>query len=149
MSKPLKIGIVGFSREQFDKKAAKEILTKVFRELQDKHPHKEIEIVSGYTNSGVPKIAYELADAFMFTTVGFSAKQALSVRSGVYPVDKVIIYGSKFGDESEEFVRYIDGLIRVGGGPQSRAETQMFKELHKEKPLDRVLQEFEVAWYGK
>ena len=148
MTKTIKYGIVGFSRNQFDKKAAYQILTDVFQKIKEKHPDKIIEIVSGYTNSGVPKIAYELSDKFGFITVGFSAKQALKVRSGVYEVKKVILKGEKFGDESEDFVQYIDALIRIGGGKQSRHETELFKKLNSDKPLNKILKEFEVEWFG-
>lgn len=148
--KPIvKYGIVGFSRNQFDKKAAREILQNEFQKLKEKHIDETIEIVSGFTNSGVPKIAYELADEFGFVTVGFSAKQALRVRSGVYPVKKKIIKGNRFGDESEDFIRYIDALIRVGGGKQSRHETELFKNLHAEKSIAMIVKEFEVEWFGK
>ncbi len=148
MSKTLKIGVVGFSRNQFNKKAARKILKDAFEALQQKHPDKNIEIVSGYTNSGVPKIAYELAQTFQYTTVGFSAKQALRVKSGVFPVDKTIIIGEKFGDESNDFVRHIDGLIRVGGGKQSRHEVALFKQVNLGRPIHLLLKEFEVDWYG-
>ncbi|EDP94835.1 hypothetical protein U8527_07945 [Kordia algicida OT-1] len=147
--KPIvKYGIVGFSRNQFDKKAARDILQEEFQKIKEKHTEETIEIVSGYTNSGVPKIAYELADEFGFVTVGFSAKQALRVRSGVYPVKKKIIIGNRFGDESEDFIRYIDVLIRVGGGKQSRHETALFKNLHDHKSMDEIVKEFEVDWFG-
>lgn len=145
----IKYGIVGFSRDQFDKEAAYRILEELFRQISIKHSDKEIEIVSGYTNMGVPKIAYELADRYGFTTVGYSAGQALKVRSGVYPVKKVILIGKKFGDESNDFVQYIDALIRIGGGRQSRMETEMFKTLHAGERLDSLLREYEVEWYGK
>lgn len=148
--KPIvKYGIVGFSRNQFDKKAAREILQDEFQKLKEKHIDETIEIVSGFTNSGIPKIAYELADEFGFVTVGFSAKQALKVRSGVYPVKKKIIKGNRFGDESEDFIRYIYALIRVGGGKQSRHETELFKNLHAEKSIATIVKEFEVDWFGK
>ncbi len=149
MTKTIKYGVVGFSRNQFDKQTATGILDKVFQKIKDKHPEKIIEIVSGYTNAGVPKIAYDLARKYEFITVGFSAKQALRVRSGVYPVQKVILRGEKFGDESEEFIEYIDALIRVGGGKQSRHETELFKAKNAHKNLPSVLKEFEVEWYGK
>ncbi len=148
LKEKIKYGIVGFSRNQFDKTSAYKILAELFSSVKAKHSDKEVEIVSGYTNSGVPKIAYELADKFGFTTVGFSAKQALNVRSGVYPVQKVILKGDRFGDESEDFVKYIDGLIRIGGGPQSRRETEMFKRLHKGDRLANLIKEYEVDWYG-
>lgn len=146
--KLLKIGVVGFSRNQFDKKKSREILRQIFVNLITKHPDKEIHIVSGYTNSGIPKIAYELADEFGFVTVGYSAQQALSVKSGVYPVKEVIIRGNRFGDESVDFVNYLDGLIRIGGGKQSRDEVDLFKEKHTRGPLQSLLKEYEVEWYG-
>lgn len=145
----MKIGIVGFSRNQFDKQEARRILEELFAELSKRYEKEEIEIVSGYTNMGVPKIAYEVADKYGFITIGYSSNQALRVRSGVYPVQKVILKGERFGDESEDFVRYIDKLIRIGGGKQSRHETELFKELNKTQPLESILQEYEVAWYGE
>ena len=147
--KLLKIGVVGFSRNQFDKKKSREILRQIFVKLRAKHSNKEIHIVSGYTNSGIPKIAYELADEFGFITVGYSAKQALSVKSGIYPVKEVILKGNKFGDESIDFGNYIDGWIRIGGGKQSRNEVELFKEKHVQGPLKSLLKEYEVEWYGK
>ncbi|MEN7548778.1 hypothetical protein AAG747_12730 [Rapidithrix thailandica] len=144
----IKYGVVGFSKNQFDKKAAYQLVDKLFEDLKSEHPHQFIEIVSGYTNSGIPKIAYELADKHGFITVGYSAKQALKVRSGVYPVKKVILKGELFGDESTDFINYIDRLIRVGGGPQSRKETEMFRLKHQKNDLDKLLLEYEVAWYG-
>lgn len=149
LKKKIKYGIVGFSRNQFDKQSANQILSNLFDKIKEKHKGKEIEIVSGYTNSGVPKIAYKLADKLGFITVGFSAEQALKVRSGVYPVKKVILKGNKFGEESQDFIRYIDGLIRIGGGPQSRKEMEMFKQLHSEKALNTIVKEYEVEWYGE
>ena len=146
--KLLKIGVVGFSRNQFDHKRAQEILEKDFKSLQKKHPNKLIEIVSGYTHMGVPKLAYECAERYGFVTVGFSARQALRVKSGVYPVQKEILVGERFGDESQAFVDYIDGLIRVGGGKQSRKEVELFKSKHAGKPLTSLLKEYEVDWYG-
>lgn len=150
MSKKLmKIGITGFSRNQFDKIESRKILRNVFEILSKKHSGKEVKIVSGYTNSGIPKIAYELADEFGFTTVGYSARQALNVRSGVYSVKEVILIGEKFGEESESFVEYIDGLIRVGGGSQSRKEVELFKAKNIGRPIGALLKEYEVDWYGK
>lgn len=144
-----RIGIVGFSRNQFDKKRAASLLRKYFTELtQDKNP-KSIEIVSGYTDSGIPRIAYQIADEMGLSTVGYSARQALKVRSGVYPVKNVIIVGNRFGDESEKFVRYIDMLVRIGGGKQSRHEVALFKELYDETELEKRLFEEEVEWYGR
>jgi hypothetical protein len=83
--------------------------------------------------------------------VGISAKQALGVRAGVFPVDQRWIVGDRFGDESQVFVDYIDALIRVGGGTQSRAEVELFRRRFAGNPsaLDDRLLEVEVAWFGR
>ena len=145
----MKIGIVGFSRSRFDKKMAILKLRNILEQLIDQQDHSTIEIVSGYTNMGVPRIAYRLADDMGLTTVGFSAKQALNVRCGVYPVKKVILEGERFGDESKKFIDYIDILVRIGGGPQSRKEVELFKNYHQGKDLSMLLFETEIDWYGK
>jgi hypothetical protein len=145
----MKIGVVGFSRSSFDKKTAILKLRNILESLVEGKNPKEIEIVSGYTNMGVPRIAYRLADDMGLVTVGFSAQQALRVRAGVYPVQKKILVGERFGDESEAFIEYIDILIRIGGGPQSRHETALFKQRYADQDLSQILFEEEVDWYGK
>lgn len=140
----VKYGVVGFSENHFDRKRAHHLLNELFSRLQKLHATKTIEIVSGYTNIGVPKIAYELADKYGFVTLGFSAQQALEAKAGVYPVQKVMIEGLLFGDESEAFVAYVDCLIRLGGGAQSRKEVEMFKEKCAGQSLDGLLIEYEL-----
>jgi len=126
----MKIGVVGYSKENLDEKQAKNILIKSFQELIEKHQrgHEPIEIVSGLTNIGIPKIAYQIADELGFMTVGISAERALQVRCGIYNVHKQIIEGKYFGDESIKFINYIDFLVRVGGGKQSHQEVKIFIE---------------------
>lgn len=148
IKKKLKIGIVGFSRSQFDKPTAILKLRNILEKIVTEKGAENIEIVSGYTNAGVPRIAYQLADDLGVETVGFSAKQALQVRSGVYAVKKVVLIGEKFGDESERFVEYIDWLIRIGGGAQSRREIELFRALNQGENLAETLYEEEVDWYG-
>ena len=146
---PIRIGVVGFSRNQFDQVTARTIIRTNFEQLHKKYGAiREVEIVSGYTAMGVPKIAYEEAAKFGFVKVGFSARQAFQVKCGVFQVDKEIIVGQRFGDESHDFVTYIHGLLRVGGGKQSRHEVDLFKQVKAGLPLEKILQEFEVDWYG-
>ncbi|WP_027709113.1 hypothetical protein [Zooshikella ganghwensis] len=146
----MKIGVVGFSKRQFDQKTARALLKNEISGIMSKTDSSNIEVVSGLTNTGVPKIAYEIAVELGLTTVGISAKRALSVRSGIFPCDKQIIVGTNFGDESDTFIEYIDYLIRIGGGPQSRKEVTMFKD-NKQlsySELSNRLIEHEVEWYG-
>lgn len=146
----MKIGIVGFSRRHFDHHLARQLLEKSILKLAQGVNAKDVEIVSGLTNAGVPKLAYEIAQRRGFTTVGISAKRALAVRSGIFPCDKRFIVGEQFGDESGKFIAYIDCLIRVGGGPQSRKEVDMFREKKRlaGQDVSAFLIEEEVAWLG-
>lgn len=143
-----KIGVVGFSRNTFDKKTASTKLRAIIETITAGQDLQTFEIVSGYTASGVPQIAYQIADELGITTVGFSAKQALRVKSGLHPVKKVMLFGERFGDESADFVAYIDLLIRIGGGPQSRHEVELFKKRNEGVGLSEILFEEEVDWYG-
>ena len=145
----MRIGIVGFSSPHFDQETAQVLLRTKLQEIISGIDKKDIEIVSGYTNTGIPKIAYEIADNIGLKTVGFSAKKALKVGSGLYPVDKKIIFGKNFGDESQAFVNYIDILLRIGGGKQSRKEVEMFKQKNEGHDISELLFEEEIEWYGK
>lgn len=130
----LRVGVVGYSGRKFDERLARQELTGVLAELLERRelPPGCVELVSGLTNIGVPKIAYEFATDAGMKTVGISAGRALNSSVGVYPVDKQIIVGENYGDESEEFVGYIDVLIRIGGGAQSFQEVAMFKQRFEE-----------------
>lgn len=130
----LKVGIVGYSKQKFDKGEAEAILRKVFVNLHHIRKKYElndfaIEIVSGLTHMGIPGIAYDLAEEFGFKTVGIACNKANYYLC--YPVDKTIIVGTNWGEESKTFMNYIDHLIRVGGGSQSHNEVQMARELGK------------------
>lgn len=144
MSQTIKIGVVGYSGKPFDKAIAKEKLISILESLIYEYDDQNIELVSGYTNIGVPKIAYEIADELGMHTVGFSAKEALNVDCGLYPVKKKFIVGEKFGDESEAFIKYIDVLIRIGGGAQSLSEVLLFKDLNKDQDLEEILFEEDI-----
>ncbi len=127
----MNIGIVGYSSDQIDQTGAYALLEQSMLQLVALHapkaPPADIRIISGLTNIGVPKIAYQIASKLGYRTVGLSAARALKVKCGVYDVDERIIIGREFGDESLEFVTRIDYLIRVGGGKQSRHEMGLFK----------------------
>ena len=53
-----------------------------------------------------------------------------------------------FKYESMEFVKYIDRLIRIAGGPQSRREVALFKQKYPGRQSKPHLIEHEVEWYG-
>ena len=124
----MKIGVVGYSSNNIDAALASRLLYQSFQKLiTPSLLPEEIEIVTGLTNIGVPRLAYLLADNTGYVKIGISAEQAYKVNCGVYAVDKVFIEGSRFGDESGFFINYIDYLVRVGGGKQSKSEVALFK----------------------
>lgn len=141
----MKIGVVGFSRNDFDLEQAKTVLLRFIRKITAERNPKEVELVSGLTDTGVPRLAYLIADEMGLVTVGFTAKAAFQAKYGLYPVQKEIIFGEFFGDESEEFVKYIDYLIRVGGGKQSLREVELFKEKYSPQELSQRLFEWELS----
>jgi hypothetical protein len=146
-----RIGVVGYSQRHFDHEAARAHLRRFVTALLElPEAARPPEIVSGLTNQGVPKLAYELARELGLPTVGIAARQALRVRAGLFPVDRQILVGERFGDESPVLIAYIDKLIRVGGGPQSRAEVELFRAKcgHDDAVLTHCLFEAEVEWYG-
>lgn len=91
----------------------------------------KFEIVSGFTDYGIPALTYCACEKFerdyKIETVGFAPKCALN--DNICKVGKQVIVGENYGDESEEFIKYIDILIKVGGGKQSIKEAKLFKQL--------------------
>lgn len=145
----MKIGIIGFSSTPFDQEKATALLQTTLQKVVSSIEPENIEIVSGYTNIGIPKIAYEIASSSGWTTVGFSAKEALTASCGLFPVHKEILVGEKFGEESAAFVDYIDILIRIGGGQQSKKEVALFKKKHTSQELSGILFEEEIRESSK
>lgn len=125
----MKIGIVGFSSKHINEQLATTLLEDMICKIAAGcSSSEEVEVVTGLTNIGIPKLAYQIADKHKFIKVGISAQQAYRVKCGIYFVDKEIIVGEFFGDESQTFVDYIQYLVRVGGGKQSASEVNLFKE---------------------
>jgi hypothetical protein len=121
----LNVGIVGYSATQFNIGEAELILMELFLSAK-KNSGIPVNIVSGLTNIGVPKIAYGIAKTYGFYTTGIACSKAFDYEC--FPVDTKIIVGDNWGDESETFLNYIDILVRVGGGKQSLAEVALAKE---------------------
>lgn len=131
-----KIGIVGFSDDSYIPK--EETVRAYFRQgLKDLglDGDKNLIIVSGTTNMGVPKICYEEARKMGFKTVGITAEEAKQY--DLFPVDESFFIGEKFGDESDFFLEYIDCMIKIGGGPQSIKEYKKFTKEKVEYSLDK------------
>lgn len=123
----LYVGVVGYSAQEFDTDEAREILEEAFDDIEEEYvdngDYEAIVIVSGLTNLGIPKIAYEIAVERDYGTMGIAPSEADEYE--LFNVDEIIYKGDKFGDESEEFIDNIDVFIKVGGGQQSQQEMEL------------------------
>ena len=129
--KLIKIGFVGYSYGKFSLRKAKKILGEIFDNIKKtyKPRYELIEIVTGATALGIPKLVYQFAEQEGYKTVGVMCKDGYNYP--LYPCDKIVAIGDNWGDESEAFINYIDILYKVGGGNQSAHELEMAKKAHK------------------
>lgn len=122
----VKVGVVGYCPPtKFDEAEARRMIIDAYNKVKATYPEFPIAMVSGMTAVGVLKIAYEEADKRDWITVGVACSKALE--HPLYPVDQQIFVGENWGDESETFINGIDGIIRIGNGKQSIAETEQVK----------------------
>jgi hypothetical protein len=128
------IGVVGYSgNKDYNHDKALTFIQKSFNILEVFQRDKRIELVSGWTNLGIPKQAYEEAAKRRWRTVGIACEKAYEYER--FPVDRVEVVGKEWGEESSTFLNSIDVLLRIGGGKQSQAET--------EEAIKRGIQVFE------
>jgi hypothetical protein len=131
------IGVVGYSSGKFNEKQARLLVELTLSYVVSQRPGSKI--VSGLTDLGIPKLAYEFAQRNGLETVGVACSKAEEY--DCFPVDEKIIVGDEWGDESNTFLTMCDVLIRVGGGKQSLEEVETFRTM---KPLAVVI-ELELA----
>lgn len=131
---PLRIGVVGYCPpSRFDEGKALGYLRYAFDNIQSKYPKRPKVVVSGLTNVGVLKLAYEEAKRRRWKTAGVACKKAYEFKNNWFPVDEnPIIVGEEWGEESPTFLETIDMIVRVGGGKQSRRECAETKSMDKE-----------------
>jgi hypothetical protein len=120
----MNIGFIGYSASKFDSDKAYKIIRNIFKNKIDPLD-KDIKIVSGATNLGIPKIVYEIADKKNYYTIGIMCSKGFNYE--MFDVNKLYVEGNEWGEESELFLDTIDILFKVGGGEQSK------KELNKAK----------------
>ena len=127
MAERYNLGVVGYCPpSRFDEEAARRMVNEGFDKVAATHPNTEINVVSGLTHVGVLGIAYEEAQKRGWRTTGIACKKAQEHR--LFPVDEQQIVGENWGDESKTFIASIDGILRVGGGPQSKREVGMVRD---------------------
>jgi hypothetical protein len=120
------IGVVGYCPPtKFNEKTARQIVRDAYDRCRKHYAGIEIEIVSGLTNVGVLAIAYEEAVKRGWKTIGVGCRRAFE--HPIFPVDEQVVVGDEWGDESDEFIGMIDGIIRIGVSAQSVRETSKVK----------------------
>jgi hypothetical protein len=147
------IGVTGYSAMRFNEELAKRLINTAITKAIGDRPFNSVELVSGYTDLGIPGLAYRWAKEHGIYTVGIACERAHDSDNKVFPVDEYHLYGQNWGDESDEFLKRIDALVRIGGGEQAHAETAEAKTLGKPifefdlegKPLDKS-QKFDPAF---
>lgn len=144
----IKIGVVGYLEQKFDKTEAGDLIAGAFDAVAEKYPDRmvlpgrrgaggfEKVVVSGLTDLGIPALAYREAEKRGWRTIGIACKKAKDFKC--FPVYTTHIVGEEWGDESETFLNSIDILVRVGGGKQSLKEASQFKK------MDRPTIEYEL-----
>ena len=138
----LRIGVVGYTTQDFDKDKALELIKETYDFLDKRYEGLSKVVVSGLTNIGMSAIAYQEAVDRGWKTVGIACSKAKNM--DWFPVDKHIITGDKWGEESSLFLNSIDLLVRIGGGKQSITETIKMKKMGKpvyEHNLEGVVNE--------
>ncbi len=128
----IRVGVVGYCPPtKFDEVEARKMVIDAYNKVQEvfQFGNVFITIVSGLTNVGVLKIAYEEATKRRWGTAGVACERALEHE--LFPVDEKIIVGENWGDESPTFINSIDAIIRIGGGKQSLHETEIIKSQGK------------------
>jgi len=117
-----RLGVIGYSGTPFDEKEGRGILKREISLRAIHHP--DLEIVSGLTAIGIPKLAYQVAVDLGLRTVGIACSKAHEY--DCWPCDEIVIMGNEWGAESTIFLSSIHEMIKVGGGKQSAAEFAAF-----------------------
>lgn len=123
----IKIGVIGYSMQEFDKKKAIEYIKKAFDFIEKQYPDGKKTIISGLTDLGIPALAYREAKRRNWRVEGITCSKALDYIW--YPVSDITMVGRNWGDESETFLKAINILVRIGGGEQSMREVEMAKKM--------------------
>ncbi|MFH1589661.1 MAG: hypothetical protein ABIB43_03795 [archaeon] len=137
--KILRIGVVGYvPPSKFNVRTALKMIRDSYNQLDELYKEIPKEVVSGWINAGIPKIAYREAVRRGWKSKGIAHMKVNGLE--LFPVDEAILYGPKKGDESQTFVNSIDVLVKIGGGAQPAQEEFMMRRrdklvLHYDLPL--------------
>lgn len=119
----LKIGFAGpCPPTRFDEELAARLIQTTLDQIVKDYPGYTYVLVSGHTNVGALKLAYQDADDRCWWTVGVASQRAKE--HPLFEVDEVITsrHWVDWGNESERFVEECDVLFALGDGPQTLRE---------------------------
>ena len=125
----IKIGVIGYSMQEFDKKKAIEYIKRPFDFIEKQNRDGTKTVIAGLTDLGIPALAYREAVKRKWRVEGIACSKALDYVW--FPVSNITMIGRNWGDESETFLKSINILIRVGGGEQSMKEVEMAKKMRR------------------
>lgn len=150
--------MIGFSYDIFDHVKVKALLNDALDEVVAIFDKNDIEIVSGWTDMGIPALAYRIAKERGWKTGGVACAGAVErwkedgkwIKDDTYVTDWTEIVGKNWGEESSFFLENFDVLVRVGGGKNHNEQCFHELEAWKAKPgLRPVLQrDFELLPEG-
>lgn len=131
----LRIGVAGFSGQKFDEEHAQQLLEQGLDKIVAEHPEAtSYVLVSGWTDLGIPALAYREAAVRGWNTKGIACgkvneknEETGELRFPLFPVDESIAVGTEWSDESETFREDCHLLLCLGGGKQTMAEAADFE----------------------
>lgn len=143
----LNVGFVGYCPpSKFDENKAKLLIKSAFDEILNDYPNvSTFNLISGVSNVGTLKLAYEEAERRKWNLLGAACKKVAELEW--YPSlrnEDVILIGETWGDESKVFTDLLDIIVRIGGGPISLEECRRVREAGKptyEFNLERINEE--------
>jgi hypothetical protein len=142
----VRIGVVGYCPPtRFDETEAAQLIDAAYDEVAKDYPDASITIDAGLTALGVLKIAYEKAVRRGWRTAGIACKKAITENMPLFPVDEEPrIVGEEWGQESIEFTRELNALIKIGHGKQSTDEANLMRATRRtvyEYELDILIED--------
>lgn len=126
------VGVVGFCGPWHHswRPDAEQVTARALGALFDQAPSgHRTWCVSGATATGVSGVAYRAARDRDLRCVGVAPLEAAQ-----YPLaelDRLVVVGDRFGDESSVFVHSCDAFWMLGGGTQAEAEMRLASALGK------------------
>lgn len=116
-----------------DEEEAALVVEYILELIDNLHGNAEITLVSGLTDVGVMSAGYAVAEQLGWQLIGVACEKAN--KYPLYPVDRELIHGKIWGDESDVFTsfcpRKVDHYVQpiyfvnVGGGDQAAREEEV------------------------